>query len=123
MAVMPDDFTKADLKNAYHKLIRNCQSRRLQLVIMPTRYEQPDQDMQQTIKEVANDVCAEDEDENAVILISIGNTDYSYAMLGVSNDADFNNIEEPLLKTFEADQEIVRQSYPPATPTNSIRIG
>jgi hypothetical protein len=85
------------LQACYVKLIKACLRRRLQLVIMPSRAESPEQDMQEAIDRAIKEVNASDEFEELAYCMPLSDG-YSYGLCGPESNQDFSSTEM-VLKT------------------------
>jgi hypothetical protein len=87
----------------YVKLIKACLRRRLQLVIMPSRAESPDQDMQEAIDRAVKEVNASDEFEELAYCMPLSDG-YSYGLCGPESNQDFSSTEIVLKTAFALDR-------------------
>jgi septum formation topological specificity factor MinE len=109
----PDPLSRTcrgEWNRSYLALAKECHKRRLELIIMPTRKEQPDGPMQRSILETIVQFNQQVIPEDKMIPVALLDSKYQYGVLAIEISLDHTRIVQVLKRVFEHDEKYARLS-------------
>jgi septum formation topological specificity factor MinE len=105
-----DDVGTSEWNRALLALAKECHKRRLELILMPTRKEQPDGPMQTSILETIVLFNQRVIPEDTMIPVALLDSKYQYCVLAIEISLDHTRICQVLKGAFEQDEKYARLS-------------